>query len=126
MDDKQQLTCSKIIIVLTTLIAYLAATQVSSVLGSLMMALTLFAPYAIILTAVYLFPKMVKQFTGWIKFLAGVVTFIIVQFLVPSLRIAGQSIYTVAIVSLIAFFISQFDKRQAPIEKIYKEVKEIV
>lgn len=126
MDDKQQLTCSKIIIVLTTLIAYLAATQVSSVLGSLMMALTLFAPYAIVLTAVYLFPKMVKQSTGWITFLAGVVTFIIVQFLVPSLRIAGQSIYTVAIVSLIAFFISQFDKRQAPIEKIYKEVKEIV
>lgn len=91
MSDEQQLKLSKAIITVSALVVYILATKVSSVLGTLMSALTLFAPYAILMTAVFLFPNAVKQSSGWITFLAG----------------------------FIAFILSQFDKRQAPIDELF-------
>lgn len=126
LSQKQQVTLSKVLIILTTIIAYLGATMVTSVLGAIMAALTLFAPYAIILTGVYLIPKMVKKATGWVTLIAGGAAFVLAEFLMPSLAIGGKSIYLVTLVSLIAFFVSTLDKRQAPVEDLYTKVEEII
>lgn len=120
-DRKKQIMISRIVVFVIVIISYILATQISSILGSLMKALSLFAPYAILMTSIYIFPKTAKRYTGWITLIAGIVCFVIVQFIMPELRIAGQAIYSVFLVSLIAFVVSQLDKVPAPVENLYKK-----
>lgn len=61
MSDAGQLKTSRAMILFCAVVAYILATQVSSVLGALMVALTMFAPYAILMTAMFLWPKTVKN-----------------------------------------------------------------
>lgn len=49
------------------------------------------------------------------------VTYIVVQLIVPEWRIFGQAIYTVTLMSLIGFALSQLDKRPAPTENLKKK-----
>ena len=88
-----------------------------------MSALTLFAPYAVLITAMFLFPKTVKRSSGWLTFVLGMVTFLVVQFLIPEWRLFGQSIYTVALMSLLGFGLSQFDKTPAKVENLRNNSK---
>lgn len=112
---------SRLVVFAVVIIAYLGATQVSNILGTIMKALTLFTPYAILMTAIFFFPKATKKSTGWITVIGGLICFIIVQFIAPSLSIGGQAVYSVLLVSLICFFLSQLDKRLAPVHKLYDE-----
>ncbi len=116
-----RLRISRIVCLAVIIIAYIAATQVSNILNALMSALTLFAPYAILMTALFLFPKTVKRSTGWLTFVFGMVTYVVVQLIVPEWRILGQAIYTVTLMSLIGFGLSQLDKRPAPVENLKKK-----
>jgi SSS family solute:Na+ symporter len=126
MDDKKQLVLSRVLIVFCALMAYILATQVTSVLGSLMAALTMFAPYAILMTGMFLFPKTVRKSSAWVTFLVGAVFFVLAQFAVKSLAILGQPIYTVFLVSLVAYILcAVFDKRSAPVENLYKSPEEL-
>jgi len=126
LSDKKQLNLSRWLIVFCAVVAYILATQVSSVLGALMAALTLFAPYAILMTGMFLFPKTVKKSSAWVTFLVGMVFFLLSQFFVKSLAILGQPIYTVFLVSLVAYILcAAFDKRVAPVENLYKKPEEL-
>lgn len=118
---KMRLRISRGVCLAVIIISYVAATQVSNILNALMSALTLFAPYAILMTAMFLFPKTVKRSTGWITLVFGMVTYIVVQLIVPEWRILGQAIYTVTLMSLIGFALSQLDKRPAPTENLKKK-----
>ena len=118
---KTRLRISRGVCLAVIIISYVAATQVSNILNALMSALTLFAPYAILMTAMFLFPKTVKRSTGWITLVFGMVTYIVVQLIVPEWRILGQAIYTVTLMSLIGFALSQLDKRPAPTENLKKK-----
>ena len=118
---KTRLRISRGVCLAVIIISYIAATQVSNILNALMSALTLFAPYAILMTAMFLFPKTVKRSTGWITLVFGMVTYIVVQLIVPEWRILGQAIYTVTLMSLIGFVLSQLDKRPAPTENLKKK-----
>lgn len=118
---KTRLRISRGVCLAVIIISYIAATQVSNILNALMSALTLFAPYAILMTAMFLFPKTVKRSTGWITLVFGMVTYIVVQLIVPEWRILGQAIYTVTLASLIGFVLSQLDKRPAPTENLKKK-----
>lgn len=118
---KTRLRISRGVCLAVIIISYVAATQVSNILNALMSALTLFAPYAILMTAMFLFPKTVKRSTGWITLVFGMVTYIVVQLIVPEWRILGQAIYTVTLMSLIGFVLSQLDKRPAPTENLKKK-----
>ena len=123
VNRKTRLTISRVVCLAVIVVAYIAATQVSSILSALMTALTLFAPYAILMTAMFLFPKTVKRSTGWLTLVFGIVTFVVVQFIVPEWRILGQSIYTVTLFSFIGFALSQFDKTKAPTENLKKKAQ---
>ncbi len=118
---QMRLRISRIVCLAVIIIAYVAATQVSNILSALMSALTLFAPYAILMTALFLFPKTVKRSTGWLTLVFGMVTYVVVQLIVPEWRILGQAIYTVTLMSFIGFGLSQFDKRLAPVENLKKK-----
>ena len=118
---KTRLRISRGVCLAVIIISYIAATQVSNILNALMSALTLFAPYAILMTAMFLFPKTVKRSTGWITLVFGMVTYIVVQLIVPEWRILGQAIYTVTLMSLIGFVLSQLDKRPASTENLKKK-----
>lgn len=121
VNRKMRLRISRGVCLAVIVISYVAATQVSNILNALMSALTLFAPYAILMTAMFLFPKTVKRSTGWITLVFGMVTYIVVQLIVPEWRILGQAIYTVTLMSLIGFALSQLDKRPAPTENLKKK-----
>ena len=126
MSDAGQLKTSRWMILFCAVAAYILATQVSSVLGTLMVALTMFAPYAILMTAMFLMPKTVKKSSAWVTFLVGLGFFVLSQFFVKSLAIGGQSIYTVFIASLVAFILCAiFDKRPAPVANLYKTEEEL-
>lgn len=101
------------------LVAYLAATQMQNILGVLITTLSLFAPYAILLTLIFWFPGLIKRFTGWLTLGGGATAFVIVQFIAPSLRLGGQTVYSVVLVSLAMVAISQFVR--VPVERA-KEV----
>ncbi len=121
ISDDNQLKISKLIIVGCAVAAYIMATRVSSVLGALMTALTMFAPYAILMTGMFLFPKTVKKSSGWVTFIVGLIFFLLAQYITPSLAIFGQPIYTVFLVSLVAYILCMvFDNRLAPVEKLYE------
>jgi SSS family solute:Na+ symporter len=115
---KKRLTISRIVCLSVIIIAYVGATQVSNILSALMSALTLFAPYAILMTAMFLYPKVVKRSSGWLTFIFGMATFVLVQFIIPEWRIFGQAIYTVTLMSFLGFGLSQFDKVQASVENL--------
>lgn len=121
VNRRSRLRISRGVCLAVIIISYVAATQVSNILNALMSALTLFAPYAILMTAMFLFPKTVKRSSGWITLVFGMVTYVVVQLIVPEWRILGQAIYTVTLMSLIGFALSQLDKRPAPTENLKKK-----
>ena len=121
VNRRSRLRISRGVCLAVIIISYVAATQVSNILNALMSALTLFAPYAILMTAMFLFPKTVKCSSGWITLVFGMVTYVVVQLIVPEWRILGQAIYTVTLMSLIGFALSQLDKRPAPTENLKKK-----
>lgn len=119
-NPRTRMIASRIVVLIIIIVAYFGATQVSNILGSLMKALTLFTPYAVILTSMFLFPKTTKRITGWLTFIGGTVAFVLVQFVVPAWRIGGQAVYTVLLVSILMFLLSQLDKRPAPLKNLYR------
>ena len=121
VNRRSRLRISRGVCLAVIIISYVAATQVSNILNALMSALTLFAPYAILMTAMFLFPKTVKRSSGWITLVFGMVTYVVVQLIVPEWRILGQAIYTVTLMSFIGFALSQLDKRPAPTENLKKK-----
>lgn len=126
MSDKKQLVLSRWLIVFCAVVAYILATQVSSVLGALMAALTMFAPYAILMTGMFLLPKTVKKSSAWVTFIVGLIFFVLSQFFVKSLAILHQPIYTVFLASLAAYILcAAFDKRPAPVENLFKKEEEL-
>ena len=112
MPDEKQVKTSRWIIVAYSVIAYVIATQVSSILGAIMSVLALWAPYTILMFGVFYFSKTLKKSSGWIVFGSGIVAFVICKFIAPTLAIAGQPIYTVFVVSFVAYILcAVFDKR---------------
>lgn len=112
MDDKKQVVCSRIIIVVFSFAAYVIATKVSGILGAIMSVLTLWAPYTILMFGVFYFPKTLKKSSGWLVFGMGIVAYVLSKFIAPSLAIAGQPIYTTFLVSFVMYFVAAaVDKR---------------
>lgn len=112
LEDKKQVVTSRVLIVVFSLIAYIIATQVSGILGTIMSVLALWAPYTILMFGVFFFSKTLKKSSGWLVFGSGIVAFVLSKFIAPSLAIAGQPIYTVFIVSLVVYILCAiFDKR---------------
>jgi len=123
LDDRKQVVYSRVIIVLFSIVAYLIATQVSGILGTIMSVLTLWAPYTILMFGVFFFPKTLKKSSGWLVFGMGIVAFVLSKFIAPSLAIAGQPIYTTFIVSLVMYFVAAIADKRVCFEGqyVYKE-----
>ncbi len=115
---------SRLVIASVVFIAFVAATNVASILGALMVALALFTPYSILLTAMFLAPHLVRHSSGLITLGLGTIAFVAAQFIEPALRLGGQTVYTVFIISLIGFALSLLDKRPAPVERLYEKSEE--
>ncbi len=125
MEEKKQVVWSRILIILFGVIAYLGATMVKGVLGSLMSVLTLWAPYTILIFGIFYFPKTLKKSSGWGVFGIGVLTFVLSKFFIPQLAILGQPIYTVTLVSLVAYVVCAVVDKRVCFEGnyVYKPVK---
>jgi solute:Na+ symporter, SSS family len=123
LSDKMQVVCSRVIIVVFSIVAYIIATQVSGILGTIMSVLALWAPYTILMFGVFFFPKTLKKSSGWLVFGVGIVAFVLSKFIVPSLAIAGQPIYTTFIVSLVMYFVAALADKRVCFEGqyVYKE-----
>lgn len=112
LEDKKQVVTSRVLIVVFSLVAYIIATQVSGILGTIMSVLALWAPYTILMFGVFFFSKTLKKSSGWLVFGSGIVAFVLSKFIAPATAIAGQPIYTVFIVSLVVYILCAiFDKR---------------
>lgn len=120
-NHRKRLWISRLTVASMVVISYIAATKIANILSSLMAAMSLFAPYAILIVAIYWAPNLVRKSSGWGTFSAATVTFIITNFLKPEWCIAGQPIFTVMLVSLIAFFLCLLDKRKAPAHLVMEE-----
>lgn len=111
LSDDKQVVYSRVLIVVFSVIAYIIATQVSGILGTIMSVLALWAPYTILMFGVFYFPKTLKKSSGWLVFGMGIVAFVLSK-AIPSLAIAGQPIYTTFLVSLVMYFVAAAaDKR---------------
>lgn len=123
LDDKKQVVFSRVIIVVFSFIAYIIATQVSGILGTIMSVLALWAPYTILMFGVFFFPKTLKKSSGWLVFGMGIIAFVLSKFIVPSLAIAGQPIYTTFVVSLVMYFVAALADKRVCFEGqyVYKE-----
>lgn len=112
LDEKKRVIWSRVLIIAFGIIAYLGATMVKGVLGSLMSVLVLWAPYTILIFGIFYFPKTLKKSSGWAVFGIGVLTFIISKFVIPQISILGQPIYTVTLISLVVYVVcAVVDKR---------------
>lgn len=120
---RMRVRISRLVIAGVVLIAFVAAMNVASILGALMVALALFTPYSILLTAMFLAPNLVRRSSGFITLGLGTIAFVAAQFIEPALRIGGQTVYTVFIVSIIGFALCLLDKRPAPVERLYENAE---
>jgi len=125
MDEKKKVVWSRTLIIAFGIIAYFGATMIKGVLGSLMSVLVLWAPYTILIFGIFYFPKTLKKSSGWVVFGIGVLTFILSKFVIPQIAIMGQPIYTVTLVSFVAYVVcAVVDKRVCfEGEYVYKAVK---
>ena len=125
MPDKKQVMWSRIIIAIYSVVAYIIATQVSSILGAIMGVLALWAPYTILLTGIFYAPKTLKKSSGWVVFGLGIISYILCLIDKAKFALAGQPIYTVFLVSLVAYILCALIDKKVCFEGeyVYKEVK---
>lgn len=122
MSEEKQLVLSKIMIVLISVFGCLAALQIKSILDVLNTAIGFFAPFAVILIVTYLCPRFAKKSTCWWVFVPSCIIYLVSTFLVKSLAIGGQPVFTTVIVALIGLVISNIvDKRSADCDNLYKK-----
>ena len=122
MSEEKQLVLSKIMIVLISVLGCLAALQIKSILDVLNTAIGFFAPFAVILIVTYLCPRFAKKSTCWWVFVPSCIIYLVSTFLVKSLAIGGQPVFTTVIVALIGLVISNIvDKRSADCDNLYKK-----
>ena len=108
-------------IVLISVLGCLAALQIKSILDVLNTAIGFFAPFAVILIVTYLFPRFAKKSTCWWVFVPSCIIYLVSTFLVKSLAIGGQPVFTTVVVALIGLVISNIiDKRSADCDNLYK------
>lgn len=107
------------IIAVVVLVSYFAAGQMSNILGSLLTALALLAPYSILVILIFMVPGVVRQSTGWWVLGMSTLAFVLAQFLVPEMRLMGQTVFTCAAFGLAGLCISQVDRRPASIAALY-------
>lgn len=112
---------TQVVMLGVVVVAYFMATQVSNILGALMTALSLFSAFFILMISIFYFPQTCKQSTGWLTLGFSVVTFFIVQFIEPGLRLGGQTIYSVLLAALIGFTFSQIDRRPSNVQILFTE-----
>lgn len=122
---RTRLLTSRLVILAIVVVATVAAMNVASILGALMAALALFVPFGVVITVAFVAPRFLKQASGWVTFIGGASAFVLAQLIEPSLRLGGQTVYTVFLVSLVFFALSQFDKRPAPVARLYMSEAEL-
>lgn len=110
---------TRLIIAAVVVISAVSAGRMQNILGSLMTALALFAPYSILIILIFMAPRLVRQSTGWIVLSASTVAFVLAQFVNPDLRLMGQTVFTCAAAAVLGIIVSQFDRRPAPVANLY-------
>lgn len=120
-EESKRKLASRFVVISIIILAYIGATQMTNILSAIITALALFAPYAMLLTGIFWVPKTVKRSTGWLTLASGIIAFILAQFIDPAFKLGGQTIYTVVLVALVGYFISQLDKRPAQVHNLFRE-----
>ncbi|MFM9413421.1 sodium:solute symporter family protein [Peptococcus simiae] len=116
---RHRLVITRLVVLLVVLVATLAALRLSGILSTIMVALALYAPYTILLTALYLFPGALRRSSGWLTFLFGAVALVVVQWVQPAWRLFDQAIYSVLLFSLLGFCLALLDRRPVATENLY-------
>jgi SSS family solute:Na+ symporter len=82
----QEMRLSRILVLVAALVTFLMALQVRSVLGTIMIGLSLTAPFTIILLGTLYFPRFCRRSTAFWCLIAGVIVLFVWQFAPASLH----------------------------------------
>ena len=122
---KQETLHARILVTVVAIITFFMALQVRSVLGTIMIGLSLTAPFTIILLATLYFPQWCRKSTGFWCLLVGVVTLFVWQLGPVSLHGPfPHLVFAEWLLSLIAFFVvAALDKNKCDIPADYGQVE---
>lgn len=118
-DAKKEITNSRITVIAVGAVTFIMALQIRSILGAIMIGLSLTTAYTIILMATFYFPKMCRKSSAFWTLLIGIIVLLLWQF-VPSVRVLPHVIYAEWIICLITFIVvAMVDKNYAQIPEGY-------
>ena len=104
--DARQLTMSRLCVGISGMLTLGLALTVSSILGTIMIGLSLTAAFSVIVIVALFFPRYTSKAAGFWTLLAGFVLLVLWQ-LVPAVRFVPNVIYAEWIVCLAAYFIAR-------------------
>ncbi|MDR1045770.1 MAG: sodium:solute symporter family protein [Candidatus Adiutrix sp.] len=114
-DNKKEMFMSRVMVLIVAAVTFLMALQVRSILGTIMIGLSLTTAYTMILLASLFFPQWCRRSSAIWCLIVGLGVILIWQF-VPSLRFGPQVIYIAWPAVLITFFlVAVLDKNKSPI-----------
>jgi SSS family solute:Na+ symporter len=114
-DSKKEMFMSRLMVFVVALVTFLMALQVRSILGTIMIGLSLTTAYTLILLASLFFPQLCRRSSAIWCLIVGLGVILLWQF-VPSLRVGPQVIYVAWPMVLITFFlVAALDKNKSPI-----------
>ncbi len=111
----QELFRSRLMVLLVALCTFIMALQVRSILGTIMIGLSLTTAYTLILMATLFFPSFCRRSSAFWCLIVGLGSILIWQ-LFPSVRVLPHVIYAAWPAVLITFFVvAAVDKNKSPI-----------
>lgn len=113
--QQQGILRSRIVVLVVSVVTYIMAMQVRSILGTIMLALSMLTAYTVILLFSIYAPRLCKRSSATITLLAGILT-IFVWNLFPSSHIVPDVVFLEWIVCVITFLaVGVIDKNVAPL-----------
>jgi solute:Na+ symporter, SSS family len=118
MSEKQQMVVSRLVILALSLLTYVLAANVSGIIKTIAVGLSLTTAYTIVLFALLYTPSLCKKGSAFWTVLVGLVVFVAWIFMPASYRPVSQLIYLEWIACLITFFLVYLiDRRPVQISK---------
>lgn len=115
-DEKRSVLMMRVCVIITGLLTYGAALTVSSILGTIMIGLSLTAAFSVVVIIALFFPKYSSKAAGFWTLLMGLLMLILWQ-LVPAVRIFPNVIYAEWLVCIITYavvYLVSPAKKQVP------------
>ena len=120
MTEKEGIWLSRLVVLLLSVLTYILATSIGSILSTLTTALAMTCSYAILLLGPLYFPKLCRKSSAIWTILVSMIV-LAVWMLVPSTHIVSQVIYLEWPICILTFLlVSIFDKNRANIPSLQK------